>query len=272
MHSRPGGADDPSDRAGPQRSGLGSRRVVWLSFAVSAAIHVLAVVLYPLMFDRIDASGPFVVPPSADGRPQGSVVVRLLEIDEVPDTEQPEEPVELEDVETPEEEVGPPVFDAIPGIEVAPRGPTAAARLRPSLGDPRLWRSPPPEFFELTLEQREELILADRIGSWLDSVRAAEAAEEALTDWTFTDADGGRWGISPGKIHLGDVTLPLPVNFGIPVGKRDETNQLIRQWEEIMRQAARAEVELSWKERAAAIRARRDAERAAQRPDTTRSR
>lgn len=275
MQMRPDGTDEPTDRAA-RRPGLGSRRVVRTSFAVSAAIHVLAVVLYPLMFERLDPSGTFFLPPPADGPPQGAQVIRLLDIEEVQDTERPEDPEQIEQVEVPEPETGVPILEGLPGVDLVPPGPTAAERLRPVLVDARLWRMPPPEFFELPLDQREELILADRISEWLDSVRIAEAAEAALTDWTFTDADGGRWGISPGKIHLGDLTLPLPFGFGTQVGQRDRTNQLVWQWEEIMRQAARAEVEMSWRERAAAIRARRDAERAAERsitrPDTTRGR
>ncbi len=271
MNPRPGGEHDASDPAGPSRPGLGSRRVVWTAFGISAAIHVLAIVVYPLMFERLGPGLPVFFPPDP-GPAQGVEVVRLLELDPIVEPEQPEDPEEIEELEEPEARPEAPVLDGLPGIEVVPRGPTVAERLRPTLGDPRLWRPLPPEFYELTLEQREELVIADRLLAWLDSAQAAQAAEDALTDWTFTDSDGGRWGISPGQIHLGDVTLPLPVNFGTPVGKREETAELVWQWEEIMRQAARAEVEYTWRERAEAIRARRDAERAGERPDTTRSR
>ncbi len=271
MQPRPGGEGETPDRAEIDRPGLGSRRVVWGAFGASAVIHVLAVILYPYLFDRLDPEGAVFAPPAVAGSTQGSEVIRLIEIDATPDPEQPDEPDEIEDLDEPAPEADAPTFD-LPGIEVAPPGPTAADRLRPRLLDARIWRTPPDEFFELTLEQREELLLADRIAEWYDSLQAAQAAEAALTDWTFTDADGGRWGISPGKIHLGDVTLPLPVNFGVPVGKRDETNLLVWQWEEIMRQKARAEMEMTFQERAAAIRARRDRERAAQLPDTTRFR
>ena len=48
---------------------------------------------------------------------------------------------------------------------------------------------------------------------------AAEAAAEA-TDWTYTDEEGRRWGISPGKLHLGDLTLPLP-SFGTSSAQRE---------------------------------------------------
>lgn len=272
MHPWPAGAGDPSDRAGPSRSGLGSRRVVWSAFGFSAALHILVVILYPIMFERIGPEASSFFPPNPSAPSQGTPVIRLIEIDETPSAERPEDPDEIEEIDEPAAEAEAPILDALPGIEVVPRALTAAERLRPHLADARIWRTLPPEFFELTLGQREELALAYRLTEWFDSAQAAQAAEDALTDWTVTDSRGGRWGISPGKIHLGDITIPLPFNFGTPVGKRDENNRLIWQWEEIMRQAARADVEIMWRERAAAIRARRDAERAAARPDTTRGR
>jgi hypothetical protein len=58
------------------------------------------------------------------------------------------------------------------------------------------------------------------------------------------------------------------LNFGTPVGKRDETNRRVWEWDEIQRQSQRFLIEEAWKERAAATRARRDRERAAVRVDT----
>jgi hypothetical protein len=245
---------------------------VWSAFGFSAALHLLVVILYPLLFERIGPEASPFFPPSPSVPLQGTPVIRLIEIDQTPDAERPDDPDEIEELEEPAAEAEAPILEALPGIEVVPLGPTAAERLRPHLVDARIWRALPPEFFELTFEQREELALADRLTTWLDSAQTARAAADALTDWTFTDSRGGRWGVSPGQIHLGDITIPLPLSFGTPLGKRDENNRLIWQWEEIMRQAARADVEIMWRERAAAIRARRDAERAAARPDTTRSR
>ena len=89
-------------------------------------------------------------------------------------------------------------------------------------------------------------------------------------DWTYTDDDGKRWGVSPGRIHLGDITLPLPFGFGTAVGKRDEVNDLLWQWDELYRQGVRAEVAETWRDRAEAIRMRRDRERTAIQPDTSR--
>ena len=103
-------------------------------------------------------------------------------------------------------------------------------------------------------------------------IAAAQAAEARLTDWTYTDSEGKRWGVADGKIYLGDVVLPGTHLFGVPVGKRDEVAQRKWQWDEIMRQTARFDVEESWAERQDAIRERRDRERAEVLPDTTRSR
>ena len=272
MIHRPGGAETSSDRAGPSRSGLGSRRVVRTAFAFSVAVHVLAISMYPRFVRTRPELGAFPLPATTPTT-QGSVVIRLIEIDQTPDPERPDEPEEIEELAEPAPEVDAPSFDALPGIEIVPLGPTVAERLRPNLRNAMLWTEPPPEFFDLTLEQREELLVAGRITEWLDSVGVARAGEEAATDWTFGDADGGRWGVSPRGIHLGDITIPLP-NFtlGTPVGKRDEANRRLREYEEIARQAGQAVLLQSWKERSEAIRARRDRERAAAQPDTTRGR
>lgn len=200
---------------------------------------------------------------------QGSVVLRLIDIDESANAERPEEPEEIEEVEAPEASTDNPVLQRIPSIILVPPGPTPAERFMPNLGDARLWVEPPPEFYELTLEEREELLLADRIVEWYDSVALVRAAEERLTDWTFRDSDGKRWGVSDGRIYLGDIALPLPLSLGTPVGKREETNRRLWEFEEISRQSQRYLIEQTWKERSAAIRARKDRERAAERADTT---
>jgi hypothetical protein len=79
--------------------------------------------------------------------------------------------------------------------------------------------------------------------------------------------------VSPGKLHLGSLTLPLPFGFGGTTWQRERAAR--RAWEDadilnsLSSQAARA----SWEERARAIRERKDRQRgeAEQRPDTTRS-
>jgi hypothetical protein len=147
-------------------------------------------------------------------------------------------------------------------------GATPAERLQPGMTDERLWAPLPIEFRTLTLEQREELLIAGRFGAWNDSVAAAIAADAAWRDWTFTDGDGDRWGVADGQLHLGGLAIPLPLTFEAPAGQRD----YLRQFEEIQRQGANALVQQSVRERQEAIRARRDRERAeTQANDSTRT-
>lgn len=150
--------------------------------------------------------------------------------------------------------------------------PAAAERLRPALRDARLWAPLDRAVNELTAEQRLELELAGRIEEWQDSVAAALAVESGLTDWTRTDSQGRKWGISPGVLHLGGLTLPLPFSFATPIGMRDVERERQWEWREITRAAATGAVHDSWKDRAKAIRERRDRERAQAKPDTTRIR
>lgn len=108
--------------------------------------------------------------------------------------------------------------------------------------------------------------LADRVKEINDSIAAERLAAERATDWTFKDKDGKRWGISPGKLHLGDVTIPLGQSAFAPApGRRDEFNALVRNWNEIEQQASRAVVTDNIKERVKAIRERKDKEREAKR-------
>jgi len=251
---------------GQARPGLGSRRVVWASFGVSVVLHLAVILVYPsLMHREIVNPVPFLLPSATDPS-AGMEVIALVEFAPDEDPERPEDPEEVVDVEAPTvAPTGPDLGDPQGPVLVAP-GPTAAERLRPDLRDERIWRPVAPERVELSLEQRLDLDMAARILQFQDSVDAAIAAGEAATDWTYTDSEGKRWGVSPGKIHLGDITIPLPFNFGTAPGKLEEQRAALRVWDEMQRQAARALVQDSWKSRAEAIRARRDRERA--QPDT----
>jgi hypothetical protein len=241
-----------------------------VAFSVSVVVHVIAVLLYPSVVRSIRPGAPAFQPPTNVSSSQGAVVLRLIEIDEVADLEQPDDPEEIEEVVVPETEAEAPIIDGVPVGVLVPPGPTAAERLRPNQMNALLWAEPPPEYYELTLDQREELILAGRIVEWYDSIALVRAAEDRFTDWTYEDSNGGRWGVSEGKLHLGDLTLPLPLAFGTPVGKRDEVNRRLWQIEELSRQSQQYLIQQNWRERSAAIRARRDRER--NRADTTRSR
>jgi hypothetical protein len=104
--------------------------------------------------------------------------------------------------------------------------------------------------------------LAERINAYNDSLAAERFAEAKATDWTTTDKDGNRWGVSPGKLHLGKITLPLPLAFVPPSGRRDEVNAKLRSYSEIEQGASRAEFKDSFEERVKEIRKRKEAERA----------
>jgi len=266
MNSQAGGRDPRLDRTGPPRRGLASRPVLFGAFTVSALAHVFFIFVYPSLFPRLDpASRATFLAPLGGPASGGIEVMRVIEIDVVADVERPDDP-ELAPVL--ERQVTVPtrgIADA-PVVDLARPGISAAERLRPNLQDARLWAPLPPEFRELTLRQREELSVSGRLAEWYDSVSAAAAAEAAWTDWTFTDGDGNRWGISDGQLHLGGLTLPLPAFGAAPGAARERAWQ----WDEITRQGAQVAIQQTVRERMEAIRARRDRERAAELADTTR--
>lgn len=138
---------------------------------------------------------------------------------------------------------------------------TAAERLAPRLVDPRLWQP-------MVLLPREPTLqdVQDRVAAAMEmlSDSALAEAERAIRarDWTVEDGSGGRWGVSPGKLHLGSVTLPLPLFF--PVDMEAEASQAY--WYELETQLDRAEFLESFDARVRAIRERRDRERAERRP------
>jgi hypothetical protein len=197
---------------------------------------------------------------------EGIEVVRVVEIDLVEEVEPPEEP-EFEPVREREVAAAPSVVGDRPVADFARPGISAAERLRPNLTDRRLWAPLPRQFRELTLEQREELAIAGRLAEWYDSVAAAAEAEAAWTDWTYTDGDGGRWGVADGRLYLGDYAVPLPTFGAAPGAARERAWQ----WDEIARQSGQMAIQQTVEDRIEAIRARRDAERARarQQQDTT---
>jgi hypothetical protein len=104
--------------------------------------------------------------------------------------------------------------------------------------------------------------MADRLRQFNDSIMAERLAAERSKDWTVTGEDGKRWGVSPGKLHLGDITLPLPLAFATPPGRRDEVNARTQSWSEIEAQATRAESKDNFRDRVKEIRKRKERERA----------
>jgi len=240
---------------------------------VSVVVHLLAILAYTAMRPVAPVGTlPAFTSPSA-GAARGQAGMRVIRLQEAvtQSATRPDEPDQVVRTDAPDVQPGAPDLSDTRGTGLVAPGPTAAEGFRPRLGDARIWAPLDPDLNALTLRQRLELELAGDIADWQDSLAIAAAAERALTDWTKTDAQGRKWGVSEGKLHLGDITLPLPFNFGVPVGRRDEILRRQWEWDEIQRGAATGLMRDSWKERAKAIRERRDKEREAAKakPDTS---
>ena len=138
-------------------------------------------------------------------------------------------------------------------------------RLRYHLNTPQLWRPPSEEIAaEPTPQEIVQRRIAAQLGEYNDSVAAEAAAAERAMDWTVKDADGGRWGVSPGAIHLGSITIPVgDSHFAVAPGRREEFAGRVRTWNELQDQAVREEAKGEFKDRVKAIEERMNRERAA---------
>ena len=237
-----------------------SPRSLYVGLAVSTLAHVLAIVLYPFLSGvRPDRPGGLIVP---GVREVGGM--RVLEIVEVatPEVEDPSDPVEIEDPGTPD--VAPEMPDVGDEFEayVPGRYRSAAERLRIGGGDPRLWHPIDPALVAPTPEEILRLRLAAAIEEANDSAFAeAERLAQSL-DWTHTDEDGRKWGVSPGRIHLGDIEIPLPFGFGPPPDYNGDQADWAFRMTDIDRAAGTLAARMSWKERIEVMRMRREAQRA----------
>jgi hypothetical protein len=270
MSPTPAASSPEPQETGRSRTRSRERWAVRAGLGISIVLHGLALVLYPVLMDRV-------VPPTAPAAPtppdptvRGIEIVALRELAPEDEPEPPPEEPVVEDPTLPTPVRPLPPLD--PGVAPEPgdvaaedeeerRRATVAERLQPSMGDPRLWAPLDREYTELSDEERAELLLRGMIRSWNDSVAVAAALSGQATDWTYTDEDGRRWGLSPGRLHLGDFSIPLPFSFEVPPGRREAMAR--RQWEvnDLIRGAAAAEVRETWSERAREIRERMDRER-----------
>jgi hypothetical protein len=138
-------------------------------------------------------------------------------------------------------------------------------RVRPRGTDARLW-SPMPTDPIVTGQPVDAMTAAlaplyAQLGEFNDSTRAAAEAAARANDWTVEDGSGGKWGVSPGRIHLGKLTLPLPFGFSAPPGRRAELSGRLSGWNAIRRQSDQVDVNESFEDRVKAIRARNAAKR-----------
>jgi hypothetical protein len=272
------GRNSPSENPHPASLGIMHPRARYrgafrLGFGISAVVHILAISLYPSFFSGIPEAdvrfGGYAQPLS----PPGTELVNIVELPDDPDPDAPPPPEEEPEPEVPTvpAEALPTGIPGVVGPEEfmeATPGPTAAERIRPKGEDLRFWAPVDPERTALTREELMRLQLIAEIEAMNDSAAIVAELERRAREWTYTDEDGKKWGVSPGKIHLGDVTLPMPFGFGMSPGQRERAEDRLWAWDEIEEAATRGEFLRTWRERDAAIRARKNAER---RPDTTRT-
>lgn len=256
----------------PRDHGTAHRRALVLGIGASAGLHLILILLYSVVITQWGLQET-VLAVDSPSRVSGDMrVLQLIELAPLDFTaEAPVDPATLTaEADLALTDDGPPIPDEVE-LNPPPGRRRASEVLRIRSSDARLWREAMPELFELTDAERMQLSLAGRLEEWTDSVAGVVAAELALTDWTTTDDQGRRWGISPGKLHLGDLTLPLPFYFSGNGWQRDQASR--RAWvdQDILSGANVQALRSSWRERAEAIRRRRDRDRVPDppAPDTT---
>ena len=262
------------DRGGRPRKS--ESRPIVVGLVVSAILHVLIIAVYPFAGPIFRGSDDFY--PFSAVEPEGTPVIELVEIAPASPA-RPDDPLDLEDPGEPEANPEVPRFED-PQTPLGPRPRTAAERLRAGQGDPRLWDLER-DLIDPTPDQLLRLRLLAAIDAMNDSAAAeAQAMLDAL-DWTHTDDDGKKWGVSPGKIHLGGLTIPLPFGFGPPPDYNGDQAEMAFRLGDIERAAGTQAARMSWKERREAMRKRREERRAREaeekngsevKPDTTSAR
>lgn len=293
--SRTGSAGFAARRRERERS---QRRTLAAGLLASVFLHVLLLILAGGV--RVE-SLPFTLPPiETVPAPDALVVVEIAptppedlpedprpeplppeeDLPEVePEPEEEEEEVEEEEEEAVEERDPLP---GAPGLIVAgqptppegPRGRTNASRLRLRFSDARLWFDPQsPRLIGERLVQfaRADSAVRAILRDWLDSLQLEEDVRRRARDWTF-ERDGKRWGFSEQGIHLGDVTIPIPIGFAPTGPQRRAYEQAIRDLTAIQIQNLRDDVEAAAAEARARMRERSEEEVRRRRGDTLRVR
>jgi len=263
------GADGTRERPGAgtlESRGRGSlgrrdrdRRILPIALFASALLHVIAIVVIRAGGDD-DPGGLPALARRPAALPAGLEVVPIRPVPDAvaPQPAAPEPtPTGAQPRRTTRTQPSPP---QTPQPDADERAFSAAVEaLRPRYYDPRLFGTDAADL--RTAEERAALRAYARLRQWNDSTAMEAERARRATDWTYTDAQGRRWGFSPGKIHLGNLELPLPVAFSPPPGQRDLIRSRVLEWEAIQAQAARAEIDEEFNERVRAIRERMDAER-----------
>jgi hypothetical protein len=279
--ARAGSAGSSGDRDGPRSSvpdrrfrGYQWRGPLGLGFAVSAVLHLIALLLYSFSGSPEVSEMSVGLPDSPSSEAAGTQILNILAVaaeavvpvEPEPEPEPEEAPAEAEPAEV---DPGPTEGLAEELVELIR---TAGEVLRPHVEDSIILREVNTALARLTDAEQAQLRMNWMVNEWNDLEDAERRRLEEALDWTYTDEEGKRWGVSPGKLHLGALTLPLPA-LGRAEGVDPAADRLSRDLAEIDDQAARGLVWQNWQRRAAEIRKRKDRERAArlggQRVDTT---
>ncbi|MDE0807190.1 MAG: hypothetical protein OSA24_06545 [Longimicrobiales bacterium] len=238
-----------------------NRRSMVGGFTVSAVLHCAFIVFYSLGIEEWYLGDIVSAPETTAGSMDGIRVIRIVETDLIEEESEviedlPKDPILLVEMIPLELDQSGDENSVEAEFELR-----ASEILKIKNSDDRLWRKAQPEVFELNEVEIMELMLAGRLEIWVDSVYQAMEAENALTDWTKTDSEGKRWGVSPGRLHLGDVSIPLPVYFGQNSWQRERSTRKAWEDRDILNASRNIAIRSSWRERAEAIRRRKNRER-----------
>lgn len=230
------------------------RRVLRAAMVASVLLHVLALGILGGLLDAPPSERPPSPAPYISEPPSGMRAVNVAPIaaGEAPAPRDPRSaPVEEDEVSvrTPSDRPAAAAAQTPPAAD----GRSAADRLAPRLVDARLWRPMVLIPREPTLaDVQARIAAATELLS--DSALADAEARIRATDWTVKDGEGGRWGISPGKLHLGKLTLPLPVYV-------EEYDPQKGEYYDLEAQVDRTRFLESFEDRVRKIRERRERER-----------
>jgi hypothetical protein len=260
---------------GPSRSRehldrIYSRALRW-ALGISVVFHLLLFVVAPRFeADSLadDDSATSVREPVGLRMLDPGALVLVEPVDEVPPLT---EPVPSSDPTTeatitpqPQAWSRPAPVQTAPGDAAADAGGARDAAtgnpFRRSAIDPRLQVSerevPKPTDHERYMDHLE-----GRLRAYNDSIGATADAERRARDWTVTDKDGRRWGLSPSGRHLGGVTVPVPAPTTTTAEQQQRNAEEARRRREIQGQGEAYDRDRAREESIRRTRERRDAER-----------
>jgi hypothetical protein len=254
---------------------LSYERILAWSLAVSAVVHLIFLLLSPLVMQTenppvgsatvaTDAPLPFglemIVAIPSENAPDLPVPVEAVQPTTRPDLAPPRD--------RPAEPGAAPPAPSTPGVTPpTDAAPSRSNILRPGYRDPRLYVQPSPYTIDTrTDHERYEEHLQARIDAVNDSMGIATARNRTTADWTTTDSDGDRWGLSSEGLHLGGITIPRQV-LPLPAPTGDNASRAAaaereRQRQEIQRQEADRQRRETQRERIEATREEEDRRRA----------